>query len=373
VVADNKSRTPRRARSSPGTLGLIFTALALLLGASGALAVTRGLRLLDSEGSTRQSVITGCASAGEPTPSNVSGTGGSSAPDIQIQQLQVKVLARPCAASGVQAYESSGLAVAIVLRLSSTQQTSCTIVLRYLGRRNNHDYYTRSRYCESHVHRGVWKKRGRATGLPHWAILTGAKRLAYVDVKATLIPTGAPLAHARLLILARSLRAKTTSLSITTNAHGQAKLALPYGPDRLLTAIYSGNTTYPGASTDVEADFPARATFFASTRFVAPGGNLSFNGTLLGAPYPASSSSGAARVMVQNLHSRKWVAVAAAVTHGAQWKTTLHIPQAMSPQALSLRALIAPSSSYPYHPGSSRILHIFVTRNPNGLRSPPKS
>lgn len=252
--------------------------------------------------------------------------------------------------------ERRGRLVALTLRLELGQQTTCEIVLRYYGH-GKHPMRTQTRYCASKTHRGRWESAGPAQHLPRWAILTGRAQVVRVQVMLRVLsPTTQPIAHATVY-LSDGLVGQYGTLKLTTNKQGAASVLIPYGPRRILKATYPGEQDYGAAFSQVEAQFQARTSYFASTRIIHPGEPLTFRGDLQGAPLPKGATS-AAKVLVQYRRANRWITWGTTQTQGARWHITLALGG--NPRAVTTRAVVLPFSGYPYIKGSSRVVHLYL-------------
>ena len=241
----------------------------------------------------------------------------------------------------------------LTLRVGLGQETTCEIVLRDYSHRK-HRTQTRTRYCRSKVHRGRWERRGPAQHLPRWAILTGSARPVSLRVTLTVLsPVTEPIANATIYLSDGAPK----PLKVTTNAHGAATVTVPYGPTRVLEASYPGEGDYGAAVSQVEAQFQARTSDFASPRQIAPGQPVTFSGALQGAPLPKGPAP-AARILVQYRSGSHWVTWGTTHTNGAKWHITLRLGG--SPRAVTTRAVVLPALDYRYVKGTSRIVHLYV-------------
>jgi hypothetical protein len=247
--------------------------------------------------------------------------------------------------------------VALTLRISPNQQTTCEIVLRDYSHRK-HPTHTRTRYCHSNVRRGRWEQRGPAQHLPRWAILTGSARHVRVEISLSVLEgSGQPIRHATVY-LSSSAPHEHTPVKLVTNTQGRASTEIPYGPTRVLTATYPGEGGYEATGTQVEAQFQASTSDFASTRYIAPGAPVTFSGALLAGPLPGGRGAAAKILLQYQLHNR-WVTWGRTQTRGGAWRMTLALK--LSPRALTTRAVVLPSAEYPYIEGTSRIVHLYIT------------
>jgi hypothetical protein len=243
--------------------------------------------------------------------------------------------------------------VVLTLRVGLGQETTCEIVLRNYSHRK-HPVQTRTRYCRSNAHRGRWERRGPAQHLPRWAILTGSARPVSLRVTLRVLsPVTEPIAHATIYLSDGARK----PLKLTTNTHGNASVTVPYGPTRVLAASYPGEGDYGAAVSQVEAQFRASTSDFASPRQIAPGQPVRLSGALLGAPLPKGPAP-AAKILVQYRSGGRWVTWGATHTNGARWHITLRLGG--SPRAVTTRALVLPAHDYRYVKGTSRIVHLYV-------------
>jgi hypothetical protein len=253
--------------------------------------------------------------------------------------------------------ERRGRLVVLTLRGEIGQETTCEIVLRYYSHRK-HPVRSRTRYCRSNTHRGRWESTGPAQHLPRWAILTGQARVVRVQVMLRVLsPTTQPIAHATVYLSDGPVEQYPT-LKLTTNEHGVASVLIPYGPKRMLKATYRGEGDYDAVFSQVEAQFQASTSYFASRRIIRPGEPLTFRGVLQGGPLLKGASS-AAKILVQYRGTHGWVTWGATHTQGARW----HIKLALlggAPHAVTTRAVVLPASGYPYIKGSSRVVHLYL-------------
>jgi hypothetical protein len=247
--------------------------------------------------------------------------------------------------------------VALVLSVTRRDVTTCETVVRRLGAGR----ITRTRYCRSNKHRGVWRVRGRATGLPRWAILTDSEQEAALTVRVTSPTTGLPVTGAHIAVT--SGLAPATVSNLVTSAAGTALLPLPFGPRRVLTATLTGQPGLLSASASAEVEFPARSTFRLPVRFVAPGGLAPILGSLAGPPWAVGH--GSSQVVLEMQRRRMWRTVAHAWTRGLDWAVRLRFGANAVPAALAFRLLILPAPSYPYVAGVIRVFHIYLTRTPS--------
>lgn len=251
--------------------------------------------------------------------------------------------------------ERRGRLAVLTLRLQAGQETTCEIVLRYYSHRK-HPVYTRTRYCRSKTHRGRWEFAGPVQHLPRWPILTGRARTMRIQVMLhALSPAIQPIAHATVYLSDGPVGQHTT-LKLTTDKQGVASALIPYGPKRALKATYPSEPDYGEAFSQVEVQFQARTSYFASTRIIRPGKPLTFRGALQGGPLPKDATS--AKILVQYRRAHRWVTWGRTQTHGARWHITLALGG--NPGAVTTRAVVLPSSGYPYTKGSSRIVHLYL-------------
>jgi hypothetical protein len=254
--------------------------------------------------------------------------------------------------------KTAGPFVEITLRVSPNQQTTCEIVVRDYKHRKK-PLHTRTRYCHSNVHRGRWEQRGPAQHLPRWAILTGSARVVRMEVDLdALTPAAKPIRHATIY-LSSNLPHERTPAKVITNAQGRAELLVPYGPFRVLTAAYRGGGGYEAASTKAEVQFEANSSYLASTRYIAAKQPVTFHGALRGGPLPKGPAAAAKIIVQYKLHNR-WVTWGTTHTHLAKWQITLALD--LSPRSLTTRAVVVPSAKYRYLKGTSRIVHLYITR-----------
>jgi hypothetical protein len=252
--------------------------------------------------------------------------------------------------------ERRGRLVALTLRLDAGQETTCEIVMRYYSHRS-HPVYTRTRYCRSKTHRGHWQFAGPVQHLPRWPILTGDARVMRVQVMLRVLsPTTQPIAHATVY-LSDGPVGQHPMLKLTTNKQGVASALVPYGPKRALKATYPSESDYGEAFSQVEIQFQARTSYFASTRIIRSGEHVTFRGALQGWPLPKGATS-AAKILVQYRRAHRWVTWGRTQTQGARWHITLALRG--NPHAVTTRAVVLPSSGYPYIEGSSRIVHLYL-------------
>jgi hypothetical protein len=279
---------------------------------------------------------------------------------VEPPECSVSQIPPPGAAAGVPGNLGERIAgplVGLTLRISPNQQTTCEIVLRDYSHRK-HPLHTRTRYCRSNVRRGRWEQRGPAQHLPRWAILTGSATQVRVEIGLSVLgPVAQPLAHATVY-LASSAPDAGARAKLVTNTKGSASLLIPYGPTRILTATYPGEGDYGATGTQVQAQFQASTSDFASTRYIARGAPVTFTGALLGAPLPKGGAS-AAKILVQYQLKNRWVTWGTTRTHGASWRMKLALN--LSPRSLTTRAVVVPSGKYPYIEGTSRIVHLYIT------------
>jgi hypothetical protein len=276
-------------------------------------------------------------------------------PPAQPSEAKQEVLASHQENTGSRV--TAAARVALTLRISPNQQTTCEIVLRDYSHLE-HPIHTRTRYCRSNVRRGRWEQRGPAQHLPRWAILTASARRVRVEISlSALLGAAQPIGHATVY-LSSSAPHQSTPVKLLTNAQGRASAFIPYGPTRVLTATYPGEGGYEATGTQVEAQFQAATSDFASTRYISSGAPVTFSGALLAGPLPKGQAS-AARIRVQYRLRNRWVTWGATNTRGAKWRMTLAL--ALSPRALTTRAIVLPTAKYPYIEGTSRIVHLYIT------------
>jgi hypothetical protein len=260
---------------------------------------------------------------------------------------------------GTHGEKIPGRLVALTLQVSPNQQTTCEIVLRYYSHLK-HPVHTRTRYCRSNIHRGRWEAKGPAQHLPRWAILTGSTQLIRMEVNLHAVGSAAQaIAHATVYLSSNAPN-ESSPVKLTTDSKGRATLLIPYGPNRILTASYPGESGYNAAIAQAEVQFAANTTYFASRRLIASGQLVTFSGALQGRPLPKGHTPATIRVQYQR--GRRWVTWGTTHPKGANWKMTLAIVGA--PQALTTRALVIPSAKYHYIQGTSRIVHLYITHRP---------
>jgi hypothetical protein len=176
-------------------------------------------------------------------------------------------------------------------------------------------------------------------------------------------PSGAPIAGARLEILARprmtGARWRTTA-TVVTSRRGRYSWRVPKGPSRDLAVTYRASSVAATIAARAEAHLLVRAAvvFAVVPSVVREGATVTLRGTLPGRPRPRSGKL----VALQAAEGRRWrtFATTRAGRRSGRFSYTHRFPVVGVSRTHRLRASVPREGSYPYVSGHSRPVTVRV-------------